>query len=120
LHSIRQFMTMRAEIEENESVGNLDDRGQEIAPSWVTKESDVPCYVYSKNRRVAIDTNKDALVSEIRGQFPLDTDIKETYRIATVRDKRGAVVFDGTILIDAIQRRRDHFEVALRRVDSGA
>jgi hypothetical protein len=114
--SARQAMTMRADLENNTASGT-DAYGNPIPPVWATYAT-VACRVYSKVRNEVIDEDKTALIETIRALFPLNADVSESYRIANVKDRLGTVLFAGPLAIQTIQRRKDHKEAMLERIQS--
>ncbi len=113
----RQSMRFRADIEENTETGK-DEYGHLLPPIFSLKTANVPCVVYSKMREEIIDGDKQALVQEIRVLFSLISGVVEADRIANIKDRLGVVLFAGPMIIETIQRRRDHFEAAIKRVQS--
>ena len=113
----RQSMRFRADIEQNTEAGK-DPYGHLKPPVYVSKATDVPCLVYTKMREEIIDGDKQALVEEIRALFSLTSNVVEADRIASIKDRLGVTLFAGPMIIETIQRRRDHFEMMLKRVES--
>ena len=110
----RARMTMRAEVERNTAAGT-DPHGHPVAP-FFTALATVPCWVWSKQARVAVDGDKTAVIEDLRALFPVSADIVEGDEIARVTDRRGAVLF-GRLRVDAPpQRKVRHLEAALKRV----
>lgn len=109
-------MTMRADVQNNTATG-ADSYGQPDIPVWAVKAT-VACLVWTKVRREVIDGDKTALVEDIRAIIPADAAVVEADRISNVKDRAGTVLFAGPLAIDTIQKRRDHLELALRRVQS--
>jgi hypothetical protein len=107
-------MTMRAVVERNTASGT-DAHGHPVAPVF-TAHATLPCFVWSRQRREAVDGAKTALVEDMRGIFPLAADIAEADEIASVTDRRGVELLSGRVRIDAIQRKHRHLEAALKRV----
>lgn len=116
--SVRQAMTMRADLENDANAGQVDTYGNPLPESWQSYLTGVPCRVYSKTRREVIDADKTALVETITGLFPLGADVSEDYRISNVKDRLGTVLFAGPLIIDTIVRRKDHKEASLERIQS--
>ena len=113
----RQSMKFRADLEQNTETGK-DPYGHLLPPVFASKATGVPCVVYSKMREEIIDGDKQALVQEIRVLFSLISGVTEADRIANIKDRLGVVLFAGPMIIETIQRRRDHFEAAIKRVQS--
>ena len=112
----RQAMTMRADLENN-TASAKDDFGNPVPPVWATLAT-VACIAYTKTRKEVIDGDKIVLVEDLRALFSLKADVKESYRIANIKDRLGVVLFAGPLSIDTIQRRRDHIETMLNRIES--
>ncbi len=112
----RTQMTMRAFVERN-GTSTTDNYGHPEAPAFATLAT-VPCRVWSKNRREVNDDRKYALVEQIRCAMPLDADVTEKDQIASVKDRRGTVLWSGPLRIDTIQHKHTHMEMNLRRIES--
>lgn len=109
-------MTMRLDVEQNTAAGT-DAFGHPVIPVWAAKATESGI-VWTKARREILDGDKTALVEDIRALVPLGANVVETDRIANVKDRLGVVLFAGPLAIDTIQRRREHLELALRRIES--
>ena len=105
---------MRADIERNTASGT-DAHGGPVAPVF-TAVATVPCWVWSRSRREAVDGVKTALVEDLRALFPLGADVAERDEIAKVTDRQGAELLSGRFRIEALQRKHGHVEAALLRV----
>ncbi len=111
----RAMMTMRAEVERNTAAGT-DPHGHPMAPSF-TALATLPCHVWSKQSREAVDGDKTAVIEDLRALFPVSADVREGDEIAQVTDRRGTVLFPGRLRVDAPpQRKVRHLEAALKRV----
>ena len=112
----RMQMTMRAFVERNGTVTS-DVYGHPDTPSFSTHAT-IVCRVWSRSRREVNDTKKFALVEEIRCAMPLDADVTEDDRIASIKDRLGVVIWSGPLRIDTIQQKHTHIEMDLRRIES--
>ena len=112
----RMQMTMRALVERN-GTATSDAYGHPDVPVFATLAT-VPCRAWSPSRREVNDTKKFALVEEIRCAMPLDADVTEDDRIASIQDRLGVTIWDGPLRIDAIQQKHTHVEMDLRRIQS--
>ena len=61
-----------------------------------------------------IDGEKSVVVERLRMYLPLETDVLETDRIDTVKDRAGATVHPGILNIRSIVRRSSHLELELQ------
>ena len=109
-------MIMRADIQNNTAV-TTDAYGNPIPAVWAAL-STIPCAAFTKVRREVIDGNKIVLVEDLKALFPLNAVVIEDYRIANIKDRLGVVLFAGPLNIRTIQRRRNHLEVLLDRIQS--
>lgn len=112
----RQAMIMRADIQNNTAV-TVDAYGNPVPPVWASL-STVACIAYTKVRKEVIDGDKIVLVEDLKALFPLASGVIEAHRIANIKDRLGAVLFAGPLQIRTIQRRRDHLEASLDRIQS--
>ena len=110
----RTMMRMRADIERDTATGT-DDWGHDVAPTWSSHITGLACWVHSRQRREAVDTEKIALVEDLRMMFDKDADVTAEDRIAQITDRRGTVLYSGKIRIKAIQYKHDHAEAMLER-----
>ena len=109
-------MTMRADIQNNTAV-TTDAYGNPIPPVWAAL-STIACLAYTKIRKEIIDGNKIVLVEDLKALFPLKAVVIEAHRIANIKDRLGVVLFAGPLSIRTIQRRRNHLEITLDRIQS--
>lgn len=105
---------MRADVERNTASG-ADPFGLPVKPVF-TVLATLPCFVYSKARREVVDGDKSAQVEDLRALFPLRADLKEGDEISPIKDRLGVVILSGRFQVEAIQRKHDHVEVSLLRV----
>lgn len=112
----RSSMTHRADIENNTATGT-DAYGNPIAEAWVSL-STLPCRAYTKVRKEVIDGDKTVLVEDLKALFPIKAAVTEKNRIANIKDRLGAVLFAGPLSIRVIQRRGNHMELSLDRIQS--
>lgn len=112
----RARMTMRAQIERNAEAGT-DDYGHPLPADFQPLHAALPCFVWSRQGREAVDGDKTALVEDLRAMFPKAADVAERDEIVAVKDRRGNVLFGGRLRIDAPpQFKHRHVEAALKRV----
>lgn len=114
--SARSAMIHRADIEQNTESG-VDDYGNPKVPVWESL-STLPCRAYTKVRREIIDGDKAVLVEDLKALFSLNASISEDYRIANIKDRQGSVLYAGPLDIMTLQRRGNHFEASLDRIQS--
>lgn len=107
---------MRAVIERNTAAGT-DPHGLPVPPFFAPAGEPVPCFVWSRSSRQALDAGKSALVEDLRMMFPLGADVRPNDEIVRVTDRAGATLIDGRLRIDGDpQRKHRHMEAALERV----
>lgn len=111
-------MTHRAIIERNAEAGT-DPDGHPLPSIWEPYLT-LPCRAYTKMRKEVIDGDKTAMIEDIKALFPLEAneDLSEDYRIAKITDRLGAVLFAGPLDILTVQRRSNHLEASLDRIQS--
>lgn len=108
-------MTYRAAIE-RDSASGTDKFKQKVAPIFAPLAT-VQCWAWSTTRREQIGTEKNAVLEDLRMIVPLNTDITENDRIASIKDRRDRVKFGGPLRIEAVVRRVTHLEVVLDKVN---
>ncbi len=108
--SCRSRMTHRAFIQRNGADKNI--YGHKSPQGWAAL-STTPCYAWT----VTGDTKNAPEVSQdstsYKAIMPLDTDITSDDRLEKVENRIEAELF-GVLYIDAVLRRRDHFEIRMR------
>ena len=109
-------MIHRADIQNNTTL-TVDDWGNPVPAAWASL-STLPCRAYTRVRKEVVDGNKTVLVEDLRALFPLKASISEDYRIANIKDRQGAVLFAGPLDISVLQRRGNHIEASLDKVQS--
>ena len=111
-------MIHRAIIQSN-AEASTDPDGHPLPPIWVAHKT-LPCRAYTKMRKEVIDGDKTAMIEDLKALFSLkdNADLTEDYRITNITDRLGAVLFAGPLDIIAVQRRSNHFEVSLDRIQS--
>lgn len=112
----RTQMVHRAYIERN-ATATTNAYGHPEAASFAAL-STTPCRFWSPRRRELVDGKKTVLIEQLRCAMPLDTDVTELDRIATIRDRQAAVILTGPFRIDAIQYKHTHLEMDLRRIEA--
>ncbi|MGH7892388.1 MAG: hypothetical protein ACREN0_08975 [Thermodesulfobacteriota bacterium] len=112
----RSAMSHRANIEQN-TASTVDDYGNPVPPVWDT-HSTMPCRAYTKVRKEDVDGDKTVLVEDLKALFSKASGISESYRIANITDRLGVVLFAGPLSIRTIQRRSNHLELSLDRIQS--
>ena len=110
----RSRMTMRAAIERNTESGT--DADNNPLPPVFAAVATVPCFVWSRSRREVEDGTKTAIVEDLRAIFPLASNVAERDEIASVTDRRGAVLLAGRFRVEALQRKHRHLEAMLLQV----
>lgn len=111
-------MTMRATVTRDSTPGK-GDWGTPKAAKLV-EVGVVPCRAFSKQRRDVDDSGKSAVVEDLRAIVPVGADVKENDRLV-IRDRSGALQFDGPVLVEAMVprggsgSRANHSELMLTR-----
>lgn len=114
----RGKMTMRATVSRNTNTLK-NSRGRPAAPTF-GEIGIIPCRAWSKQRRDADDSNKDAVIEDMRAQVPASADVKKGDQLV-ITDRRGLVQFEGPVLVLARMpmagsgSRPSHAELMLRR-----
>ena len=107
-------MTMRAIVERNATV-TKDAYGGAQPPDW-QPHATLPCWAWSKAKKLSLDGQKGALLQDLRCAFPASADVTEADRLARIEDRQGALLVPGPLSILTLQRRRGHVEAMLERV----
>lgn len=113
--SARRSMTMRAAIERDTATGT-DAYGHPVKPVFTAHISSLACWVWSKQRREAVDGAKTAIIEDLRALFPLGADVLTGDKITSVTDRSGAQIMAGNFMIEPPQYKHNHIEAALERV----
>lgn len=114
--SARSSMIHRAEFQQNTESGT-DAYKNPLPPSWGAVTS-VACRAYTKVRKEVIDGDKTALIEDLKALFSINASISESDRIANIKDRQGVILFAGPLDIMTIQRRGNHLEASLDRIQS--
>ena len=116
--SARGKMTMRATVSRNTSTAK-NPRGRPAAPTF-GEIGIVPCWAWSVQRRNADDSNKDAVLEDMRAMVPAAADVKNGDQLV-IRDRSGLLQFEGPVFVEAGVPRRGsgsravHATLMLRR-----
>ncbi|MBB5987430.1 hypothetical protein [Sphingobium lignivorans] len=109
-------LTMRAQVERNSATGK-DSWGNPIAPVFAPIGAPIPCFIWSNGTREIVDGDKTAMIEDVRGLFALGADLAETDELASVTNRKGAVLIVGRLRVDApVQHKHTHLEAVLRRI----
>lgn len=108
-------MTARARVE-RDSAGNTDPYGNKGNPSWSVVNSAMPCFWWSRNRRIAVDEAHTIDVDDIGIFVPIGSDIREGDRINGINDRLGNPLFVGILRIDSVSRKYSHLEAVAKAV----
>lgn len=114
--SARTAMRQRCTLERKTEVS---DGGGGVTVTWATLQADVPCWAwFDAERRPELQTDGDrpTAVEDRRVMVPVGTTVKEGDRVLSVKDRLGAVIHTGPMLIDLVGRRRDHLLLFVREV----
>lgn len=114
----RATMTHRALVERGVSVGT-DDFGHPNPPAWDTHIASLPCRLWTKSEREIADGNKLVILAVHKLLVPLNTDITESDRIASIKDRLGNTLVGNLMLIRSVIRKETHLELDLEEVSSG-
>lgn len=106
---------MRAVIERDTAVGT-DGYNQQTKPNWQPHLSDVPCFAWTKRGFAIVDGEKQAVMIEMMMMVPNGTDVTDKDRIASVKDRRGTIQFQGPLAIHAVLPKQHHQQLLLKRV----
>ena len=113
LVATRISLTHRCSIQRNGAT--LDQFGNPTAPSWTDLLTDLPCRAWDRAAREVVDATTTVVVEDRRLIVALGTDVLATDRIGDV-SLRGAVVFAGPMLVNAVLPYPDRLELVLTRV----
>jgi hypothetical protein len=109
--SVRAAMTQRATLQRN--CARVDPHGQPGSPDWQTT-AHVACRIWQGAGRRSAATQRVIETDESTMLVPLTTDVASGDRVLEVCDRRGTVLYEYPIYVDAVLRRRGHLEVRLR------
>lgn len=109
-------LTMRAQVERDQASGQ-DGWGQANAPVFVAIGVPLPCFIWSVKSTEIEDGRKTAQIGDFRGLFALGADINERDELASVTDRRGAVLIAGRLRVEGpVERKHTHLEANLQRI----
>jgi len=109
--SARSAMTMRATLQRD--TARDDEYGQPGPPDWQTT-ADVACLTWQGAGRKSQQAARTVEADEHTMLVPSGTDIVSGDRVLEVYDRRGTVLREIPLYVDAVLRRRDHLEARLR------
>lgn len=115
--SARSLMTQRALVQRQTSPGT-DDFGNPLPSTWATHIESMPCRLYGSVEREAVNEDTTAVVADLKLSAPKSADVSESDRISGITDRRGNVIRDGLLDIDAVLLKGDHLELSLTAVGS--
>lgn len=121
--SARATMTMRATVNRDLSTAE-NPWGRPGPPSFV-EVGVIPCRAYSKMRRDVDDSDKSAVIEDMRAIVPANADVAEEDELV-IHDRLGVLQFGGPVLVDTRDRRGGsgsrpgHYELGLRRHTTSA
>lgn len=104
-------MTMRATLQRDGA--RQDEYGQPGPTSWETT-AHVACWAWQGGGRRSQQVPRVVESDEPTMIVPKGTDVVSGDRVLEVYDRRGTVVFENPLYVDAVVRRLDHLEVRLR------
>lgn len=108
-------LTMRALVERNQATGK-DPWNNPVAPQFAPHAT-LKCFIWSNTSRELVDSDKTAMIEDMRGLFALSADLREDDEISAVTDARGNVIIPGRLRVEGpVQRKHNHLEAALKRV----
>lgn len=109
-------LTMRAQIERATATGADGWNGPEPG-AFAALGDPVACFVWSDTITQVIDGQKQAQIEVTRALFALGTDVQPGDRLASVKDRKGAVLIAGPLVVEGpVQFKHTHFQATLRRV----
>lgn len=114
-------MTMRATVTRNAAAGE-NAWGNEEKPDYSGSPVAVrvPCFVWSKLRRMLDDDGKQGMAEELMAVAPSDANLQESDQLS-IADRRGKILFGGPLFVEAIATKhgpspsRSHLSLSLRR-----
>lgn len=122
--SARSRMTQRTTIERLAAPpappADEDEWGGEPLPgagTWNVLANDVAIWSWSSVEKETM-AEKVAVVEDLRAIVPKGTDVTERDRLNGIRDRTGAVIRAGVLIIEAVVNRRSHLELVLRGVSA--
>ena len=110
-------MRHRADIE-RDGASTPTGWNSDPVPSFAAHLANVKCFAWSTGRREVVDSDKTAVIEDLRCIMPLETDVTERDRVASITDRRGTTLYAGPLRIEAVQRVHTHLELTLDRIDT--
>lgn len=109
-------MTMRAIVSRPIPIGD-DEFGHPLPPEYQPIHTQLPCafWVASSDRDVK-DTQKQAVIGNITGIIPADSDVSEKDVIDQIVDRANRVMFYGPAEVLSVVHRRGHRQIVARPV----
>ncbi|AEQ50754.1 hypothetical protein [Pelagibacterium halotolerans] len=108
-------LTMRAVVERNIEAAT-DPYGHPLPPDF-QPHGTFRCFAWSNQSRELVESEKTAMVEDMRAMFALGTDITENDEITAITDRAGTVIIPGRLRVEGKpQRKHTHLEVALKRI----
>jgi hypothetical protein len=97
--------------------GGSDTHGGELAHSWQSNLTGVPCYAFYRTGMLQQAAAQVEAIETITLLLPVGTNVLDSDRIGDVTDKAGTVLFAGPMVIQGpVARRANHLELTLRQV----
>jgi hypothetical protein len=117
-------MTMRARVEQLAIgvAGATDDWGnpEPATTLWELKIDALPCWFWTTAEREPTGPDSTKVVEDMRMIIPRGSAVKERDRINGVVDRLGNPIREGLLMIESVTNHRDHIELTLIGITSGA
>jgi hypothetical protein len=104
MRTARLAMRHRAVVLRNQRT--ITERGRynaPLPPAFEPLEDPLPCRLWSRTERTVEGPDVNVVVEDLRMMVPLDADLTTADRIDGVTDRRGRVIDDRILRIDADQ-----------------
>lgn len=92
-----------------------DDGGGGATPVWEPHLVDQPCRAWTDVTKQAMNSEQIVVVTDARISVPLGTDVRDTDRVASVRDRTGGDVLYAPLDIQGIAVFSDHLELLVQQ-----
>lgn len=106
-------MTYRTAIERDTLT---TDGGGGFTEQWDTSSADVRCRAWYQAGQYLVLEGRPQMIDVRIVLVPLGTDVKEGDRLPAVTDRKGKVIFDGPLMVDAVGEFPDHLRLTTRRI----
>ena len=110
----RAVMTHRCTVQRDTQIG-VDAYGHPQMPTWDVQHADLACYYWISEEHEIRDGMKIATGTKHQMLVPYGTDIIGADRITAIRDRLGAVLESGVLLVRTVKRQAGYLALELEQ-----